>query len=325
MRVFLLAALFASAAFAQLPITGTVPSTRVRTFLYHLDLGAGATGYTITASLNTSNSAGLRVRLIDLTGVAGDAAPTSTFIDSQTVAGAGTANCALSGSASGVRGFALEVATNGTGTTDFSGSLNNTAGGLTFIRDDQYVVGATGLLLQVNHIASYSRSVPSGLSAQGVELNFGPTAQNVPFRFEAVGSGLTKIDVYDNTGGSATLIGTFTASGGALNDVTVFIRNHSGIATFRVNVTGAVGGGSVTWRLYSPTTVTLGVPGSNDSKVDESDSCTTNEQRGLWLALLIACVLGVWLRRRVATNTWARWDRRRCSSAACRPPCSSLS
>jgi hypothetical protein len=153
--------------------------------------------------------------------------------------------------------------------------------------------------LQVNHLASYSRSVPSGLSAQGVELNFGATAQNVPFRFEAVGSGLSKIDVYDNTGGSATLIGTFTASGGAINDVTVFIRNHSGVATFRVNVIGAAGGGTVTWRLYSPTTVTLGVPGSNDSKVDESDSCTTSEQRGLWLALLAVFVSGWWLRRRL--------------------------
>lgn len=300
MRIFVLAALFATAAFAQLPISGTVPSTRVRTFLYHLDLGASPTGYTITASLNTSNTSGLRVRLIDLSGVAGDATPTSTFIDSQTVAGAGTANCALSGNASGIRGFALEVATNSTGTTDFSGNLNNTAGGLSFIRDDQYVVGASGLLLQVGHVANYTRSVPSGLSAQGIELNFGAAAQNVPFRFEAVGSGLTKIDVYDNTGGSATLIGTFTASGGAINDVTVFIRNHSGVATFRVNVTGAPGGGTVTWRLYAPTTVTLGVPGSNDSKVDESDSCTTNEQCGLWLALLFACALGLWSRRRLA-------------------------
>jgi hypothetical protein len=299
MRLFLLAALFSNIAFAQLPISGTVPSTRVRTYLYHLDLGTSATGYTITASLNTSSTSGLRVRLIDVTGVAGDAMPVSTFIDSQAIAGAGTANCALSGNASGVRGFALEVATNGSGTTDFSGSLNNTAGGLTFIRDDQYVVGATGLLLQVGHIANYTRSVPSGLSAQGVELSFGAVAQNVPFRFEAVGSGLTKIDVYDNTGGSATLIGTFTASGGSINDVTVFIRNHSDVATFRVNVIGASGGGTVTWRLYSPTTVTLGVPGSNDSKVDESDSCTTSEQRGLWLALLTACVLGVWLRRRL--------------------------
>lgn len=302
MRYALLAALFASAAFSQVPVSGTVPSTRVRTFLYQLDLGASATAYTLTASLNTSSASGLAVRLIDLTGVAGDATPTSTFIDSQTVAGAGTANCALSGNASGIRGFALEIATVSSGTTDFSGNLNNTAGGLSYVKDDQLVVGATGLLLQVNHIASYSRSVPSGLSAQGVELDFGAMAQNVPFRFEAVGTGLTKIDVYDNTGGSATLIGTFTASGGSINDVTVFIRNHSGVATFRVNVTGAAGGGSVTWRLYSPTTVTLGVPGSNDSKVDESDSCTTNEQRGLWLALLGVCCLGIWLRRRASVT-----------------------
>ncbi len=302
MRYALLAALFASAAFSQVPVSGTVPSTRVRTFLYQLDLGASATAYTLTASLNTSSASGLAVRLIDLTGVAGDATPTSTFIDSQTVAGAGTANCALSGNASGIRGFALEIATVSSGTTDFSGNLNNMAGGLSYVKDDQLVVGATGLLLQVNHIASYSRSVPSGLSAQGVELDFGAMAQNVPFRFEAVGTGLTKIDVYDNTGGSATLIGTFTASGGSINDVTVFIRNHSGVATFRVNVTGAAGGGSVTWRLYSPTTVTLGVPGSNDSKVDESDSCTTNEQRGLWLALLGVCCLGIWLRRRASVT-----------------------
>ena len=302
MRYALLAALFASAAFSQVPVSGTVPSTRVRTFLYQLDLGASATAYTLTASLNTSSASGLAVRLIDLTGVAGDATPTSTFIDSQTVAGAGTANCALSGNASGIRGFALEIATVSSGTTDFSGNLNNTAGGLSYVKDDQLVVGATGLLLQVNHIASYSRSVPSGLSAQGVELDFGAMAQNVPFRFEAVGTGLTKIDVYDNTGGSATLIGTFTASGGSINDVTVFIRNHSGVATFRVNVTGAAGGGSVTWRLYSPTTVTLGVPGSNDSKVDESDSCTTNEQRGLWAALLGVCCLGIWLRGRASVT-----------------------
>ena len=293
MRLFILAALFATAAFAQLPISGTVPSTRVRTFLYHLDLGASATSYTITASLNTSSGAGLQVRLIDLTSVSGDATPTSAFIDIQTVAGAGTANCALSGTASGVRGFALEVATNSSGTTDFSGNLNNTAGGLSFVKDDQLVVGSTGLRLQVGHMASYTRSVPSGLSAQGLELNFGATAQNVPFRFEAVGSGLSKIDVYDNTGGSATLIGTFTASGGVINDVTVFIRNRSDVATFRVNVTGAPGGGAVTWRLYAPTTVTLGVPGSNDSKVDESDSCTTSGRPGIWAAL--APLLLVWV------------------------------
>jgi hypothetical protein len=295
----LIATVFAATAYSQVPISGGVPSTRIRTFLYELDLGASATSYTITASLNTSSSSGLSVRLIDLTGVAGDATPATTFIDTQTVAGAGTANCALSGNASGVRGFALEVKTASSGTTNFSGNLNNTAGGLAFIKEDQLVVGATGLLLQVNHIGSYTRSVPSGLSAQGIELNFGAVAQNVPFRFEAVGSGLSKIDVYDNTGGSATLIGTFTASGGTINDVTVFIRNHSDVATFRVNVIGAAGGGSVTWRLYSPTTVTLGVPGSNDSKVDESDSCSTSETRGYWpwIAILSAMIAAARLQK----------------------------
>lgn len=296
MRVFLLAAVLAASALAQTPISGSVPSTRVRTWLYHLDLGAVSTSYTITASLNTSNTSGLRVRLIDLTGAAGDAAAASTFIDSQTVAGAGTANCALSGSASGLRGFALEVTTNSAGTTDFSGTLNNTAGALSYVRDDQYLTASTGLRLQVGHLANYVRSVPSGLSAQGVELNFGPVAQNVPFRFEASGSGLTKIDVFDNTGGSATLLGTFTAVGGVIDDVTVFIRNRSGVATFRVNVTGGAGGGSVNWRLYAPTTVTLGVPGSNDSKVDESDSCTTSERAGPW-ALLAALAATLCARR----------------------------
>jgi hypothetical protein len=190
-----------------------------------------------------------------------------------------------------VRGFALEIRTAGAGSSGFNGSVSATTGGLAFVKEDQIVVGATGLLPQVDHIATLQRNVSSGLSAQGVELNFGSTSQNVPFRFEAVGTGLTKIDVYDNTGGSATLIGTFTASGGNINDVTVFIRNHSGVANLRVNVTGAVGGGSVTWRLYSPTTVTLGVPGSNDSKVDESDSCTTSESTGAWALVAAAAMM----------------------------------
>jgi hypothetical protein len=291
MRIALLAILFASAAFSQVPLSGTVPDSRIRTFLYHLDLGASSVSYTVTASLNTGSASGLAVRFIDLTGVAGDASPTSTFIDEQTVAGVGTANCALSGTGSGVRGFALEIRTAGAGSSGFNGSVSATTGGLAFVKEDQIVVGATGLLPQVDHIATLQRNVSSGLSAQGVELNFGSTSQNVPFRFEAVGTGLTKIDVYDNTGGSATLIGTFTASGGNINDVTVFIRNHSGVANLRVNVTGAVGGGSVTWRLYSPTTVTLGVPGSNDSKVDESDSCTTSESTGAWALVAAAAMM----------------------------------
>lgn len=301
MRLILLALLWAPVLCAQtsLPLSGTAPDTRIRTFLFELDLGAGAQPYTVTANLNTSAPSGLTVRLIDLRGYAADATPSSSFVNQQVVAGAGTANCALSGNASGLRCFAVEVRPTGSGTSDFSGSFNATAGAATLTAQDQVVVGSTTLQLQVGKLATWSRAVGGGQTPQGLELNFGAVSQTVAVRFEAQGAGLSKIDVYDNTGGSATLLTTFSASGGTINQTTVLLLTHSGVATLRVN-THSPSGGNVTWRLSVPCSVTLGVPGSNDSKVDESDSCTASSRPGPWLVLAVLPALLAALRRRRA-------------------------
>ncbi len=298
MRLILLGSLlvFASAASAQgsLALTGSLPSTHVRTYLYEVDLGASAQAFTVTVNLNTSAASGLTVRLIDVRGLAGDATPVSTFVDSQVVAGAGTANCAQSGSASGVRCFVVEVSTTSAGTSVYSGTVNATAGALTFVVEDLLVIAATGLKLQVGKLATYTRSMGVNLIAvANVALDFGGASQTVPVRFEATGTGLSKIDVYDNTSGSATLLSTFTAVGGSINDTTVLVLTHTGEARLRVNVSSTTGG-SVTWRLTVPCTVTVGLPSAGDIKGEDSDECSTSEGSNASLMLIaVLCALAV--------------------------------
>lgn len=294
--IFACLLMFASAASAQgsLALTDSAPSTHVRTYLYEVDLGAVAQAYTVTANLNTSAASGLTVRLIDVRGLAGDATPASAFIDTQTVAGAGTANCAQSGNASGVRCFAVEVSTTGMGTSPFSGTVNATAGTLTFRTGNTLEIAATGLKFQVGKLATYTRGIgPSLIAVAGIELDFGSASQTVPVRFEAAGTGLSKIEVFDNTSGSATLLSTFTAVGGAINDTTVLVLSHTGNASLRVNVTSA-SGGNVTWKLTVPCTVTARRPSSGDIRGEDDGDCSTSESSDASLVLLAAlCILAV--------------------------------
>ena len=274
----------AAAALAQdsASISGSVIAGRRIAYLYEIDFSAAAQSFTLGVSANTLSSAGLLVRLTDLDGLSQDGTPNPTSVDQGGAAGPGTTNASLSGTYDGVRAFVVEIETFGAGSASFSGSVNTTAGTIRLLEQEQVNLGAPGLKVIVNRIADYSASVgPGQVIPAALDLDFGPLSQTITIRFEAVGSGLSKVELWDITGGSATPLATWTS----LPDQDVIFLTHSGIATLRVNVHGA-GGGSVAWSLIVPGGIALDRPGALDGGGDGGESsCAARESRGGALAL----------------------------------------
>lgn len=298
--LFLLMVLSAAALPAQdtASLNGSVPANRRLTLLYELDFGAGGS-YSLACGLQTGATSGLIVRLIDIDGLAGSAVPNPTAVNEATVTGPGTANAALSGGYSGVRRFAIEIETAvGTTASDYSGNLTSSAGTILFVKQDQFILSATGLKMQVDHFAFWDGGVPSGtLVPVGLELDFGSTPQTVFVRFEGVGN-IQKLELIDTTGGSANVLVTLTSpSAGA---VTAVPLTHSGRVTLRVNALGLVGSANTAaWALTVPGSVTVKRPGQTDDDRDIENGCSTGQGRNLlWLAPLAALAVLVRRRRR---------------------------
>lgn len=284
-------------------LNGSVPGDRRLTFLYEIDFGASAQAWTLNVSLTTGASPGLAVNLIDVDALASSASPTPTAIDSHVITAPGTASATLNGSYAGVHCFAVEIETaQGTAASDYSGSLTVNAGTITFKLQDQFVKTATGLKLAVGKFAFWDGAVPQNTTlAQSLELDFGPTSHTEFIRLEGIGTNIVKIEFIDTTGGSATILATF--SNPTAGEFAAVPLTHSGKATLRINVQAEMlTAGSAVWSITAPCSVSLslvGIPGSGG----DNDKCSTGQGSGSWLLLLgalAAIALALRLGRRTA-------------------------
>lgn len=292
-RVLVLLLLLAAPLAAQdtESLNGSVPGDRRLTLLYEIDFGAGSTSWTLACGLTTNAASGLIVRLIDLDGLASSAVPNPTSIDEAVVLGPGTANAALSGNYSGVREFAVEIETaQGTTASDYAGSLTSNAGLIEFVMQDQIILGASGLKTAVRRFAFWDGTVPAGsIVPVGLELDFGGSSQTVFLRFEGVGTGIERIELFDTTGGSAMSLATFTNPTGG--DVTAVPLTHSGKVYIRVNSKAFAGqNGSASWGISAPSGISVRRVGSSDQQGGTKTECSTGTgQSPSWaLALLLA-------------------------------------
>lgn len=290
----------AMAAFAQesAAISGSVAAGRRSAYLYEVDFGATAQSFTLGVSANTTSSAGLLVRLTDLDGLSQEATPNPTSVDQGSVAGPGTANASLGGTYDGAREFVIEIETVGPGSSSFSGTFNTTAGSFSLLKQEQLNLGAPGLKVTVGRIADYDNPVgPGQVIPSALDLDFGPVSQTITIRFEAVGTGLDKVELWDITGGSATILATWTT----LPDQDVVFMTHSGIATLRVSVHGA-GGGSVAWSLIVPSTIALDRPGALDVDDDDESSCSARNDGGALVLIALGLLAAIRSRRKLQNN-----------------------
>ncbi|MBZ0136160.1 MAG: hypothetical protein K8I27_07295 [Planctomycetes bacterium] len=286
-------------------LNGSVPSDRRLTYLYDVDFGGTLQSWTLNVSLQTGASSGLLISLIDVDGFASSAQTSPTSIDSASVTAPGTAVVTLNGSYSGVHCFAIEIETaQGTTASDYDGSITTSAGAISFDKQDQFVKSAGGLKLAVGKFAFWSGSVPSGSTrANSLELDFGSSSQTVFLRFEGTGTNIQKIEFIDTTGGTGTILATFTNPG--TGDVAAVPMTHSGKASLRINVQAQVGAtGNANWVVNAPCGVDLGLVGVPDGDGGDNDACSTGENTGGLLVLLGALTaLAVVTRLRSARAT----------------------
>lgn len=313
MRYLVLLLLFAPLLAAQdsEPISGTVPGNRRLNYLLRAEFGGATTSFSLAANFNTSSSQGLIVRLIDLDAVSGSGALNPPGFDESIVPGAGTANASLAGSYSGRREFALEIESNGSGST-FSGSITSSAGSLELVASDQLVVSATGLRTAVGRMAFFSGTTSPGAStSSSFQLDLGPVSRTVFVRFDAAASGVDKVELIENTGGSATILATFTT----FPDATAVPITGSGVRTLRVNARGATGvSGGYSWGVTAPTEVAVDrVQSGGGSSNDDDGSCTTNPAAGWPGIMALLPALALLARRRPKTGpsllNWAAHGR----------------
>lgn len=280
-------------------LNGSVPGNRRLTFLFRADFGPSVTSFSISANINTPSTQGIVVRLLDLDTLAGSGALNPPGFDESIVPGAGTANAALSGNYDGLREFAVEIESAGAGSS-FSGSLTLNVGTLELLTEDQLVLSATGLRTTVSRMAFYSvNTTPGGLVAASFQLDLGPTPRTVFVRFDCDGTNLDRIELVDNSGGTAVILATIVQ--GAIPDATSVAVTGSGVRTFRVNMRGAVGlTGTAAWAVTAPSGVVLDRVQNNGSDDDDEGTCEVRPGATMPAALAVLAILGLAARRRRA-------------------------
>ncbi len=283
-------------------LNGSVPGDRRLTYLYEIDFGASAQSWTLNVSLTTGAATGLAISLIDVDALASSASPTPTAVDTDVITAPGAATATLNGSYAGVHCFAVEIETaQGTTASDYSGSLTVNNGDITFVTQDQFVKTAAGLKLAVGKFAFWDGAVPQNSTlAQSLELDFGPASHTEFFRLEGIGTNIVKIEFIDTTGGSATVLATFTNP--SSGNVAAVPMTHSGKATLRINVQAeALTAGSASWAVTAPCSVNISLVGDPGSGGD-NDKCSTGESSG-GLLLLLGALAGITLAMRLGRRT----------------------
>ena len=273
-------------------LNGSVPGNRRITYLYEIDFGSVAQSWTLNISLNTNASTGLAINLIDVDALAASAQTNPTSIDTAVVTVPGTASATLNGSYADVHCFAIEIETaSGTTASDYNGTLTTNVGTISYVTQEQLVIGATGLKLSVGKFAFWDGAVASGgLISKSLELDFGPSSHTEFFRLEGIGSNIQKIEFIDTTGGSSTVLATF--SNPSAGDVTAVPMTHSGKATMRINVRAYVGSaGSASWAVNAPCRVNVTLVGDPGGASSKNNKCSTDESHDGWPALLVLLAL----------------------------------
>ncbi|MCA8938070.1 MAG: hypothetical protein KDB68_17965, partial [Planctomycetes bacterium] len=161
-----------------------------------------------------------------------------------------------------------------------------------FIKQDQFVLTATGLKLAVDRFAFWDRTVPQNSTiASSLELDFGGSSQTVFIRLEGVGTNIQKIEFIDTTGGTGNVLATF--SNPTAGQVTSVPLTHSGKATLRINVQSSVtASGSASWTINAPTQISMSLVGASDSGGGGDNNCSTQEGgNGWWLLGLLPVAL----------------------------------
>lgn len=278
-------------------LNGSVPGNRRLNFLFRADFGPSVTSFSISANVNTPSSQGIVVRLLDLDTLAGSGALNPPGFDESIVPGAGTANAALSGNYDGLREFVVEIESAGAGSS-FTGSLTVNVGTLELLAEDQLVLSATGLRTAVSRMAFYSvNTTPGGLVAASFQLDLGPTPRTVFVRFDCDGTNLDRIELLDNTGGTATVLATIVQ--GAMPDATSVAVTGSGVRTFRVNMRGAAGlTGTASWAVTAPSGVILDRVQNNGPSDEDEGTCAARSAARWPVALALFALLLVVVRRR---------------------------
>ncbi|MCA8913730.1 MAG: hypothetical protein KDB82_18745 [Planctomycetes bacterium] len=283
----LLLAAFAGGLAAQNSdnLSGSVPPDRRITYLYQVDFGGSSQSWTLNVSLNTNAASGLVVRLIDIDAFASSALVNPTSINEGSVLGNGTASATLNGTYADVHYFAVEIETaQGSTSSDYSGSITTSVGAVGFLKQDQLILSVNGIKLEVDHFAFWNNSVPQNSTvASSLELDFGAISHTEFIRLEGIGTSIQKIEFIDTTGGTGTVLATF--SNPTSGQVTAVPLTHSGKATLRINVqSSTTSAGSATWAITTPSDVSMSLVGVPDGGGSDNN-CSTQEGTG-WLILL---------------------------------------
>jgi hypothetical protein len=265
-----LLALFAGALCAQATAatSGSVNAGYTIVQRVQVDFGSTAKSLVIDMTATTASAQGIDVELLDVEAQVA-MSPSSAYI---TLASAGSSNVLLSaGPYSGMADFYVTVTTFGGGAADYAVGLSCMGAA------DMQVVGSK---VSINGNASqiftelptrafyhYGEFQNGGNVSREFKVDFGSTPQSIQFVLDYSSFwGLDGLAVFEKTGSSVeTQIYTSGGfAGGGLVGITT--GSHTGVVTFRVQMTVNAWGDDVEWTATVPRSVTTaGTNGGSSS------------------------------------------------------------
>ena len=235
-----------------------ISSGQARLYRYFVDHGATAQSLDLTITLTAALTAGLKLTLFDIDekSVMGSQDEATA---SQPTPNFPTNLVLTSPSRSGVHPYLLIVQTLTAGTSDYSGTVGVTAGSITYGGTTTGNRVVSGLFTPFGLYAAFNADIVTQSNfTTRLEVDYGATPQAVTFAFQGIGSALTEIRIYDETGADIQL-GTLVAAPSGNLDTSAFVTtgSYSGIVKFRIEVEGTGSAGQAFWATWLPGTVTV--------------------------------------------------------------------
>lgn len=293
---------------ASVNLAGDVPEERIHYYMFDVDHGSTPTTLDITVDLTATGSAGLDVTIRDLNEWA---ALGPVFEATDFVFPSGQVIVTLSlPSRAGVHQVLVAIEIDSAdGNTPYTGTASVSAGNIAQADFDNAPMQQGGILSIFDRLIFLNaQGGTAGIVFMDIVLDFGPTTHsaNLRVRVGAQGNGV-QLRLLDMSTTPPTVIDTVTGGTPVLIDDDAYaLGPHTGVVTYRVELTKMTAGGLLVSEVVVGSDITLNsmtvLTFDVAKKKKESDDCAVSATGAGWpvLALAMSAALAVLRRRQAA-------------------------